>query len=300
MPEAVVKTLENEVKNTTQGNLNIHVEEDDNVKQVNLVSYGDELHLEVNVADNEVIVASQIECQTIKQFKGLLKACKKAGYICGFGSVFAPSAQKAPTAWEKTDFRRQYIKFLRNARPRKDQVDNLTQDKKDNLCEKMEHYIGYPVQCKVSLDERPYIISIDFKSEGLFKCYLHFHELTKAVYIEEIELKKEMRGNGIGSAVVPIIIKIADDLGFKYIYLLAKEKAEIFWQKQGFNYVYRSNLRQIRRRKASIKRKPGWQSTWFNGKRLDYPFWVYRNHPQDDCDLWKAIKIVSGLVLEKS
>ena len=169
----------------------------------------------------------------------------------------------------------------------------LVDEKTEQIRQSMEQLLGIPVEMRnPSADERPFIYTIDWQGSWNgepFACYFHLHSLSQAAYLEELTIPESLRGRGIGAVVSDWLKELAEQLHCRYLYLWAKHNAERFWHRQGFSLIYRANLRGERRRKRSLRRRPGWDRAWFEGEPLPYPHWYYRNHPQDDLDLFLGL-----------
>ncbi len=207
------------------------------------------------------------------------------------GSVILPDASSVgdPAAM---GYAKQYLYPIRR------RVDTgirywLINDKADAVRQDLEQLLGVAVTLSApAVDQRPFVYSLDWEADAAgekFACYLHLHSLSQAAYLEELTIPTSLRGRGLGTAVTELLKCLADSLHCRYLYLWAKHAAEPFWEGQRFALLYRANLRNERRRSRSLRRAPGWERAYFEGEPLPHPHWYYRNHPQDDLDLFLAL-----------
>lgn len=193
-------------------------------------------------------------------------------------------------------FLRQYYFRLRSQRTLSFE-DVLEGDVLSHWQSEFGRLIDLPVRFQYTLSHRPYIHSVayytdekDKDGEPLFHYYLHFHEITRSIYVEKIVVPANLRGQGVGSYVVAELKRMGREHGFRRIYLEAKREAERFWESKGFTCVYRCNLRKQKRRERMLRKEPGWHRvTRVEGRRLQQPAWKFVNHPQDDIDLSLAL-----------
>ncbi len=257
---------------------------------------GIEQPVSVEVAWNESVdfLAGTLDCP-IQHVGPVLEACESVADELDCGSVVFAN-QGRESAFESQGYSRQYIYPAEDLpRPPSDVhidfclVDGLIEDFRRELAE----LLGQPVHCLVSNDERPFIYSIDWSADlsgDLFKCFLHLHPMTGTAYLEELVVPKALRFMRIGSKAAEGLKSIISEAHCRYLYLTSKQRAEGFWEKQGFGYVNRLNRRSERRRVRALRRRPGWDRAFFQGQPLPNPTWCYRNHPQDDLDLYLALR----------
>lgn len=146
----------------------------------------------------------------------------------------------------------------------------------------------------------PYIYSVDLVEasassplEADYHCCLHCHELTGAVYLEQLWIPEEKRRQGIGTATVNILKESLAEAGANYLYLKATESSESFWDaREDFASFYRLNQRWARRMREQLRREPGWDRVLVNGVQLEYPLEYYGNHPGEDWDFFQAQQLL--------
>lgn len=263
--------------------------------------------------EREVMVATDVHADKGREVKELLKACRHLGSEVACGSLIIPpeafdagdAESASDDAWERAGFRKNFV--ISTATGPKSAGGEDTAAGSELLSRGdvlryhsgLEKAVGENLEWGFPLAERPYIVSLDVATsleqgeEAPFHCFLHFHELTKACYIEKIVVPEHRRGSGIGTKVVREIVRLASRAGSRYIYLVAKKDAEGFWAKQGLQPVQRVNYRNLRRREAALKKRPGWDVARVGAEKLHHPVWHYRNHPQDDLDLAHGLKLLN-------
>ncbi len=213
------------------------------------------------------------------------------GHRLGCGSVFVPDVPGDADP-EAMGYSRQYVLPLRRSVPtgvRYWLIDAYAADVQQQL----QSLLGIAVtrSCP-AVDERPYLYSLEwegYRSDEKFALYVHLHSISQSAYLEELTIPDSLRRRGIGTAVLELLARLAFDLHCRYLYLWAKSHAEAFWQRKGLQRIFRANLRNQRRRADALRRRPGWDRAWFEGIPLEQPLWFYRNHPQDDLDLYLAL-----------
>ncbi|NLV90869.1 MAG: GNAT family N-acetyltransferase [Firmicutes bacterium] len=259
----------------------------------------------------EMIVPEETECLVAEAVVpaqreiglGVLAAVSQLGEQLDQGSVVIEEEGIPSRIWKDSQYVRQYYYCLEENRQRaKADIDGLIiSGVLGALRAKLQHRLQSPVEMEFSMDERPYILSVDLhtplsaeEKTPAFHLYCHLHELTGALYVEKVEIPKEQRGSGIGSELVDYVKWFSQRYGISYLYLEAKNTAEGFWDKQGFTYVYRHNLLRAKRRERAMRRPPGWERSWVGDYRLQREFWLYKNHPQDDLDFVGALRVRAG------
>lgn len=215
----------------------------------------------------------------------------RLGVELGTGSIIIDDDRVSDAVWEKSEYQKQYYLPLHSGTLSEPDMDGLVNSGVlEDFRARMQGLLGVPVELEYYMDERPYVLSIDYHGPSEdggkppFHFYIHFYELTGAVYVEKVEIPEEQRGQGYGSEMVEYLKWFSRRFGLAYAYLEAKTTAEAFWESHGFQYLYRLNLRRQRRRERAIRRRPGWERSWVGDYRLQEPYWMYKNHPQDDID----------------
>lgn len=231
-------------------------------------------------------LVGQVDCD--KNTLGpIARACSSFGSELECGSILL-EPQVNVKVMEQNGYEKQYIFPLSLQAASRVYCERL--QKKGHECRSfLELTLARDITYHLSHDERPHILSLDWKGEN-FSLYLHVHSVTQAAYLEELVVPKSLRYQGIGTTVVNYLKDMLLGINCRYLYLSAKKRAEGFWESQGFSYLLRANLRNERRRKKALRRVPGWDRAYFEGERLPEPTWAYRNHPQDDLDLFLAIR----------
>lgn len=277
-------------------------ESDRDAMQIDVELTGEALSADLVVdVEREVVVATRLEAEASVGAKGILKACEHVGRQVDCGSLFVPPDLLAPDAprdpWERAGFRQN---FILPAEPSGEAEHTHPVPQSDGFIDggaladyhdQLQEAVGMELEWGVAHVDRPYIVSLDVASSlaageaADFHCFVHFHELSGACYVEKVVVPEGRRGRGIGTKVFHSIHRLARRCGSDYIYLVAKQEAERFWAKQGFRAIQRVNYRNLDRRKDALRKVPGWEVGRVGHQKLRDPVWKYRNHPQDDLDL---------------
>ncbi len=263
-------------------------QEDLIIAQVEAVN--EDVQLTIRWDEDTTYLISHLDCG-FKDVTPIVQICNSFGDELECGSVLFSSDHNG-ALMENNGYDKQFIYSLDHNVDQPIDYPALNQGSVE-LCAFFENLLGINVQLRCPIDERPYIYSIDWEGNvgsSKFSCYLHIHSLTQTAYLEELVLPKQFRRRGIGSMIANRLKRLVWENNCRYLYLSAKRHAEKFWIKQDFIYIFRSNLRNQRRRTRALKRQPGWDRVWVDGEPMLKPISYYRNHPQDDLDLFKALQ----------
>ncbi len=281
-------------------------ESEQDILQIDVSLMGERLEVDLVVdVEREVIVAKRIQAEASVAARSLLTACEHVGRRVDCGSLFMlpeslpVDASRDP--WERVGFRQNFV-LETEPLPREDSVQPLAEsngllqtDALDEYHADLQEAVGMELEWGVAHADRPYIVSLDVSTSlddgesAPFHCFVHFHELSGACYVEKVVVPEGRRGQGIGTNVFRAIRRLARRSGCRHIYLIAKEDAERFWTKQGFQPIQRVNYRNLQRRQDALRKVPGWEVGRVGAEKLRDPVWQYRNHPQDDLDLAAGI-----------
>jgi len=176
--------------------------------------------------------------------------------------------------------------------------------KVDQMLERAASEIAAHLEEEVQIyelaEDLPYIYSVDLVEasaqsplEADYHCCLHCHELTGAVYLEQLWIPETKRRQGIGTATVNILKESLAEAGANYLYLKATESSESFWDaREDFESFYRLNLRWARRMRDQLRREPGWDRVLVQGVQLEHRIEYYGNHPGEDWDFFQALQLL--------
>ncbi len=287
----MLERLAKQLESVTRGPVIVEEESSSGIRGGIVTVPEQNLHLEVGWDREAHFVAAHVDGpETIA--KDVLGMYNSLGDTLECGSVIIPDGP-AGVDFSEMGYAKQYLYPLRRT------VFTgirywLVAEKTEHMRQELQQILGVRVTLEQpSVDERPFVFSLEWQADvdgDAFACYLHLHSLSQAAYLEELSIPESLRGQGLGTAVSDLLKQLVDELHCRYLYLWAKHNAETFWERQNFSLLYRANLRNERRRTRSLRRTPGWDRAWFEGEPLPYPHWYYRNHPQDDLDLFLALK----------
>ncbi len=272
------------------GEIIVEQEQKDNLIVAQIEAVEKEIQLTVAWDDQTNYLIGNLDCN-FEAASPLVRICNSFGHELDCASIWFSHDHNSAILGDN-GYAKQFIFRLVTTTPAKINYF-LLESQAQAFGTFLQNTLNCQVEFNCPIDERPYIYSLDWhaKMNGMkFSCYLHLHSLSQAAYLEELVIPPKIRRLGIGTLIVNHLKHLVATLNCRYLYLSAKKHAERFWLKQGFTYVFRANLRNERRRIAALRRQPGWDRMCVEGEVMSQPTWFYRNHPQDDLDLYRMLQ----------